>query len=197
VHDGFYLRFGSGFGVYEERMESDETSLYGGEVGGRTTGVATVGEFAMGGTIARGLVLGGGFYTAKLLAGHFRLDDSSAVNPPGELEPELRDLVMVGPFLDWYPKPTRGLHFQAAVGLASLSSGSRGFDDEDDDARYDAVGGGLVLGVGYEWWIGDEWSIGALGRIQAAAVTGEDDANVRWFHGVSTGPTLLLTLTYH
>jgi hypothetical protein len=196
VHDGFYLRFGTGFGVYEERLESDDSSVYGGEVGGRTVGIASLGEFAMGGTISSGLVLGGGVYTAKLLSGHFRVDESSPAAPPSELDPELRELTVLGPFLDWYPRPHRGLHLQVAVGLAAVTTTNGGFDEDDEDT-YRAFGAGVVLGVGYEWWIGDEWSIGAMARAQAAAVSGEDDAKVRWFHGVSTSPALLLTLTYH
>ena len=194
-HGGFYLRFGAGFGVYEERTESEESDVYGGEVSGRSVGLASVGEFAMGGTVGRGLVLGGGIYTARLLSGHFTLDESSPAGLPRELDPELRELVVVGPFMDWYPNPRRGFHLQAALGFASLTDGGSNFDDDDED--YQAFGGGLVLGVGYEWWIGNEWSLGALARVQGAAVTGKDDADVRWFHGVSTNPALLLTLTYH
>jgi hypothetical protein len=196
VHDGFYLRFGSGFGAYEERVESEKTSLYQGEVAGRTVGLASLGEFAMGGTIGSGFVLGGGVYSAELLVSHFRADHSSAVEPPPELDPELRELVVLGPFIDWYPRPSRGLHLQAAVGFASLTSGT-GVAGRDDEDTYRALGGGIVLGVGYEWWIGDEWSLGVLARAQGAAVSGEDEADVRWFHGVSTSPSLLLTLTYH
>lgn len=199
VHDGFYLRFASGFGVYEERLESDDTRVYGGEVGGRTIGLASVGELALGGTVGKGLVVGGGIYTARLLTGHFRLDPGSPAAPPLELDPELRELLVLGPFVDWYPNPRRGLHLQAALGFAGLMSGDGNFrgDDDDDDDRYRAYGGGIVLGIGYEWWIGEEWSLGALARAQAAAVSAKDEADVRWFHGVSTSPSLLLTLTYH
>jgi hypothetical protein len=197
THDGFYLRFATGFGVYEERLESDDTALYGGEVSGRTIGIASLGEFAMGGTVSRGLVLGGGFYTAQLLAGSFKPDGSSAGIPPAELDPDFRELLVVGPFLDWYPRPSRGLHFQVAVGFAGITAGTNGNLGDDDEDAYVAVGGGIVLGAGYEWWIADDWSLGVMARAQAAALSAEDDADVRWFHGVSTGPSLMLTLTYH
>jgi hypothetical protein len=196
THDGFYLRFGSGFGIYEERLESDESDLYGGDVSGRSVGISSVGEFAMGGTIREGLVLGGGLYTAKLLSGHYRSDASSAGDPPLELDPEARDLVMLGPFLDYYPRPSRGLHFMAALGLAGMTATLGGRTDDDDD-RYTAVGGGLVFGVGYEWWVGDEWSLGAMARAMAVALSGKDEADVRWFHGIGASPSLMLTLTYH
>lgn len=193
-HDGFYLRLGTGFGVYEERMKSDDSDLYGGEISGDSVGLASVGEVAMGGNIRPGLVLGGGLYTARLLSSHYGADDSSAGQPPPELDPAARHLIVLGPFLDYYPRPSGGLHFQAALGLAAASTD---VGNTDEDERYTAGGGGVVFGVGYEWWVGDEWSVGVLARAMAAAVTGKDDAGVRWFHGISTNPSLLFTVTYH
>jgi len=197
VHDGFYMRLGTGFGMYREQLQNDDdASVHGGDVSGSTIGFASVGEFAIGGTLGRGWVLGGGFYTATLLTGHYKDDDDNEGTLPLEMDPDLRDLVVFGPFVDWYPNPRKGFHLQAALGLAALTSRSGGRWDDDDDG-YEAVGAGIVLGVGYEWWVGDEWSLGVLARTQAAALTGEDDEKVRWVHGASATPSLLLTLTYH
>jgi len=190
------LRAASGFGAYEESLFADDASEYGGDVEGRTVGFASLGELTIGGTIAPGLVLGGGAYTAQLLSAHFKLARDSDGAPPSELDPELRTLALFGPFLQWYPNARRGFHVEAALGFAAITSdsgGSRGFEEPD----YQAIGAGLVLGSGYEWFIADEWSIGVLGRMMAAVVTGEDDAEVRWVHGISTTPSLLLSITYH
>jgi hypothetical protein len=198
VHDGFYMRLGTGFGMYREQLENDDdASVHGGDVSGSTIGLASVGEFAIGGTLGRGWVLGGGFYTATLLTGHYRDDNDNEGALPSEMDPDLRDLVVFGPFVDWYPNPRKGFHLQAALGLAALTSRSDGRFGEDDDDDYEAFGAGIVLGVGYEWWIGNEWSLGVLARTQAAGLAGEDNSDVTWVHGASATPSLLLTLTYH
>lgn len=195
THDGFYFRLAGGFGVYEESLQSENSEIYEGEVQGRTMGLASVSELALGGTIGRGLVLGGGVYSAELVTATFRADEDSPAPPPSELDPSLRNVSILGPFLDWYPNPKNGLHFQLALGLASMSAGFPGTGPGKAD--YAAFGGGVVLGAGYEWWIGDEWSVGALARVMGVVAAGKDDADVIWTHTLGTRPSLLLTLTYH
>jgi hypothetical protein len=54
-----------------------------------------------------------------------------------------------------------------------------------------------MLGFGYEWWIGDEWSMGVLGRL-SIAVLGEEDDRGRDFSRVAVAsPAFLLSVTYH
>lgn len=195
VHDGFYLRFASGFGAYAETFKSESSEVYAGEVHARTRGLATLGEFAVGGSLRPGLVLGVGVYSAELISGGFRTSRESADVPPPELEPEFRSLGILGPFLDWYPNPQRGFHVQAAVGVAGMGTAFDDFGDSDEE--YSAGGAGLVIGIGHEWWIGDQWSLGVLARNTLALVTGEDSAGVRWVHGIATTPSLMMTLTYH
>src|SRR4051812_22109845 len=65
-HHGFYLRVASGFAAYDERLASDSAAA--GRTRGRNRGLATLGELALGGSIGRHWVLGGGIYTADLLA---------------------------------------------------------------------------------------------------------------------------------
>jgi hypothetical protein len=195
VHDGFYLRFASGFGAYAETFKSESSELYSGEVHARTRGLATLGELALGGSLRPGLVLGVGIYSAELISGSSRVSRKSADVPPPELEPEFRSLGIVGPFVDWYPNPRRGFHVQAAVGVAGMGTAFDDFGDSDED--YSAGGAGVVLGIGHEWWIGDQWSLGASARNTLALVTGKDNSGVRWVHGIATIPSLLMTLTYH
>jgi hypothetical protein len=133
-----------------------------------------------------------------LLTGHYRDDHDSEGALPVEMDPKLRDLTIFGPFVDWYPNPRSGFHLQAALGIAALTSGNGDrFDSDDDDDDYRAFGAGIVLGLGYEWWVGNEWSLGVLARTQAAGLEGEDDSGVRWVHAAGASPSLLLTLTYH
>jgi hypothetical protein len=193
VHDGFYFRFGSGFGVYEEGLRSEESAVYDGRVEGNTRGLGSVSELELGGSLKPGLILGGGAYSLDLVTGTFRLDRDSDDALPEELDPERRSLVVVGPFLTWYPNPRKGFYLHGALGVAGLSSGR--FDRDSDDYR--AFGGGMALGVGHDWWIGDEWSIGVMARVLGAIVTGEDEANVRFVHAIGTSPSLMVNVTYN
>jgi len=83
-HHGFYLRVASGFAGYDERLASDHAAA--GETRGRNRGLATLGELALGGSVGRGWVFGGGIYAADLLASTYR---SKTVAPPSELNSTL------------------------------------------------------------------------------------------------------------
>lgn len=196
VHDGFYMRFGSGLAGFDERLQSEDSDVYGGEIKSRTRGIGTVSELAIGGTISKGVVLGGGLYTFDLLASTLRLEDGSVDAPPAELDTGLRNLVLLAPFVDIYPNPRRGFHVQGALGVAALTASVFG-SSATDRSKYSAIGGGLMLGAGYEWWIADEWSLGVLGRAMVTVLTGEDESDVRWIHIAATSPSFMFTLTYH
>lgn len=195
-HNGFYLRLGSGFGVFDERLSSESSATYGGEVRGRNRGIAQLAELAIGGTIGEAWVLGGGIYSADLLASTYKTGDGASATPPAELDPELRNVALIGPFFDWYPNPHRGFHLQGALGLATLTPRIFG-DSATERSEYLAVGAGLMLGAGYDVWVDEEWSLGVLARTTAAVCSGEDDVDVSWLHLVITSPALLVTLTYH
>ncbi len=190
THDGFYLRIGNGFGAFDERLSAGSGAS---EVNARNRGIGTLGELALGGTIAPGWVLGGGVYACDVLAGTFR---SSGAAVPAELDPGLRNAGLIGPFIDVYPDSHAGLHFQGAMGLATLTPRVFGHP-ATERSEYLALGGGLMFGAGYEVWIGDEWSLGVLARTTLAFVTGEDEEGTRFRHLLVTSPGLLVTLTYH
>jgi hypothetical protein len=104
-------------------------------------------------------------------------------------------LALLAPFVDYYPTPKEGLHFGGALGLATLTPRVFG-DPATEQSRYLAVGGGLMLSTGFEWWIYDEWSLGVLARTTVAVLSGTA-SSAQWWHVVSTSPSLLVTLTYH
>jgi len=193
-HDGFYLRVATGFGVYDERLTSAADAEYGGSAKGRLRGMAALSEIALGGSIGRGWVLGGGIYSADLIASTFRSNPGSAV-PPAELDPGLRSLTVIGPFLDWYASDTGGFHIQFGLGLGTMTPQVFG-DAATRQSEYLAIGGGLMLGVGYEWWVGDDISLGILSRTTAVLLRGHDDSDVAWTHFGLTSPGLLVSLTY-
>ncbi|MDQ2647869.1 MAG: hypothetical protein M3020_28995, partial [Myxococcota bacterium] len=200
VHDGFYLRLGLGFGgVWGSANEPDADD----EDRVDFNGIGAFGELAMGGTVAPGLVIGGGSYSAIIPAPTYeRVDDGVSVTGGGVTAG------LLGPMLDWYWDPTNGFHAQGALGISTVAA-AEGEDESTtiggrevtlsmpgDD--YAGTGFGLMLGVGYETWIGDEWSFGGLLRLvylSAEISSTEDDDDKLDVHGFTLGA--LATLTYH
>jgi hypothetical protein len=186
LHDGFYLRLGIGFGSYDESLKQDGASEES-----HVTGLASVGEIAVGGTIAPGLILGGGVWSSSLLASDRTIRGPM---PPAEVIDSKADCSLVGPFVDWYFDPGKGLHLQAAFGFATVRGYSLDGETNTDEA---AVGGGAMIGFGYEWWVSQQWSFGILGRLTGVLATGTDATGTRWLHGVGTSPSILFTATYN
>jgi hypothetical protein len=195
VHDGFYLRIATGFGVYDERVESG-TLPAGGKVEARNRGIAALSDLAIGGTVAPGWVVGGRIFSLDLVASTYRASGSSVAPVPDELDPGLRNLSVIGPFVDWYPKVRGGFHAQGGIGLATLTPRVFGHPGTQR-SEYLALGGALVIGTGYDWWVADEWSIGFMGQLGLRFLRGEDESGVRWTHFVTNSPSLCLVLTYH
>jgi hypothetical protein len=174
-HGGFYLRLGTGFGSFAGSV-SEEDAADGTDV----RGVASVGEFAIGGAVRPGIILGAGFYSSTLLASD---RDVHGRMPPEDVLDGGENMTLFGPFVDVYVDPTGGMHFQGAVGVAT------GGDI--------AVGAGLMLGAGYEWWVSDEWAIGVMGRLTASTAVTDEIDGVQWSYGVSVTPSILFTATYN
>jgi len=206
THDGFYLRVASGFGGYNEMAQSHRHEPYGG--GGRLNlrarGFAIANEFAMGGTPYPGLVIGGGGYDIEVVTSTVTTnrDDDNPEMVPETLTRESRSLSLLGVFVDRYFVPTLGLHAQAALGVAqqvgfSLDAATKKEDDDEDEVGYEPIGPGITLGLGYEIWIAEQWSLGVLARATAAVLFSEDENNVKWTHFVWSWPTFLMTVTYH
>ncbi len=176
-HDGFFMRLGigpSGLLGSADGIDSDgnltNTTLYGG--GG---GI----EVALGGTLGKGIVIGG-MIQPLFIARHDRY----------ELRPGL--VTFVGPFVDFYPNPEKGFHVQAGIGHASSH-----FRESNAGSL------GLMAGAGYEWWVGEQWSIGLLGRInrQTPEIVYHNDGTGD-FTTTSTDASMfifstMLSFTYH
>jgi hypothetical protein len=191
-HDGFYARFGLGFSGFGDTVASEATNsdnTFRDE--GLVTGFSTVGEIAFGGTIKNGFVLGGGLYTASIET-PFVFEGQGRPLPSEFRRPD--SFSLLGIMGDFYPNPRRGFHFQGAIGLAVLTGLNPG---GDLSSRHAAFGGGAMAGIGYEWWVGEQWSVGVLGRGTVGAMTENDGLGARWFHFAAAWPSILFTATYH
>jgi hypothetical protein len=58
-----------------------------------------------------------------------------------------------------------------------------------------------MVGFGHEWWVGDQWSLGILGRVTYGSLTGKEEfrslpSDTEWSHSV-LAPSVLMSVTYH
>jgi len=201
-HDGFYLRLAVGIGGVSGRYRGDFSGADKFDV----SGIAALDEVAFGGTPSPGVVIGGGIYgsTTPSPTMSFRgVDQKMGAVGVG----------VVGPFVDVYPNPQVGFHVQGAIGLAVLSAakgdaqlvcnsvtsvGPICVTEINPPDDYFGTGLGVVVGAGYEGWIGDQWSIGGMARLTYASGTlrpmNETIPDVKASVLV---PGALFTVTYH
>jgi hypothetical protein len=180
-HDGLYARLGAGIPFAFGSAERD-----GGGPKADISGIGLATELAIGGTLAPGLVLGGGVYSMILPSPKYEFDG-------GEQTLGTHHAGTLGPFVDYYFDPKGGLHAQAALLVAFLV-----VDEKKDEFEGENGGGfGVMAGVGYDFWIGEQWSVGPLFRFTYAKlnVTGNDseaESDVTLM-----APALLAAFTYH
>jgi hypothetical protein len=199
-HDGLYVRLGGGLGYLSDAAESENRPVLG-RVEGTIAGVAGVTELAVGGSPTPGLVIGGGVFSAWVFSP--TTSDTSWVTPLGTVRTEDFDFDtisfhVVGPLVDYYPAPSSGFHVQGAIGLGLLSAGDASGEQSGQSLIFSqtATGVGFMLGIGYEWWVADQWGIGALGRLTVAPMNGDDDNETEWKH-TAFAPALLFTATFN
>jgi hypothetical protein len=128
------------------------------------------------------LVLFAGSAGAFAVAPQLEIDGQKAAGP------DTISLSILGAGADYYFDASRGWHAQAMLGFAFLAP-------DDGDPSENPTGFGLVVGFGHEWWIGEQWSVGALGRLSYAGLNYED-AGLTEDHSLLV-PGLIATLTHH
>ena len=145
-------------------------------------GLGDASVISFGGSIARGLVLGGMIQatglTAKFSGGPFA--GSTVTTADGKTFDASRKAAAgtagLGLMLDWYPKPLGGWHAGLTAGLGSIS-----VQNLADDSVM--AGGGLTGGLfgGYDWSIGKAWSLGlelSLSGTTSSKLKDADDPNI-------------------
>jgi hypothetical protein len=186
-HDGFYFRLGLGGGALGANVEQNDTDD---PTPVHVGGVAIPVELALGGTPAPGVVLGAGVYGVHLPAARYTVGRGDYVE---EGDADYGALSMVGPFIDVYVHPRLGIHFQAAPGFVAVNAGAS--DDLDSD-ELSGTGFGAMVGAGIESWVGEQWSMGVLARLQYASVELEDESGDTYDFETLI-PGLLVTATLH
>lgn len=181
IHDGFYARLGVGPGYVLGTREADT-----GGAKADVSGLALSTELAFGGNIAPGLVLGGGSFSMVLPSPKYALDGGP------EVDVGTHHVSGVGPFVDYYFDPRKGAHAQAALLLSGIV-----VQEKDQYEGASGFGFGAMIGAGYEFWVGAEWSLGPLVRVTfyADSLEGDDSgakSDLRMFV-----PSLLFAATYH
>ena len=177
THEGFYLQMtlGGGYLGTSASADGEALSLHGGAING---------SLWIGGSLAPGFVLGGGTSSSIAIRPKVKETVNGQVLDVGNVNAGLQ-LNMIGLVSDFYPNPTKGLHFQAMLGYAVVSI------TQDGASSVSPSGVGLIGGVGYDFWVSEEWSIGVLGNVAYAAAK---------LHDVSyptVSPALLASFTYN
>ena len=115
LHDGLFVRSEPGIAYLWAQVSDSGPSPRRSKV----RGIGQSSSLLVGGTPARGLVLGGSLWSARIDPKF--VEDEMTVDPDDD---SVKVTVLhVGPFLDFYPDATRGLH--ASVGAGALQTGRR------------------------------------------------------------------------
>jgi hypothetical protein len=180
-HDGFFMRAESGLVLYRAGVSGSAT--------GRTEaqGLGQAAGLSFGGTVRPGLVLGGSLWATRI--------DPTFVEHGMRVTPDDDSVKItegrIGPFLDFYPDPTRGFHAETGLSLAvAVESDTKG-----NSIKPASIGAAASFALGQELFIGEQLSLGLLARLtvgaMARSVGGHEE---RTFF---EAPELLLTTTYH
>jgi hypothetical protein len=183
LHDGFFARSESGVAFLSAYVSGSGTR----PLRSRVRGVGQSASISLGVTPARGLVLGGTLWTARI--------DPEFVEGGKDVAPDDDSvkvtLLRIGPLIDWYPNPERGFHALVAVAFTlQLETDTKG-----NPLLPAAFGASLSTGAGHEWFLSSELSLGILGRVAFGRM--DRDAADGHERTLFVVPELLLSATYH
>jgi hypothetical protein len=150
THDGFQFRGAFGPGYLSTSASAGGQDL-------AVKGLSGDGDLYFGGTPVRGLVIGGMFNWATAFGPTVTLNGQDIANLSQNGSNSL-SLFTIGPYVNFYPDATQGLYFLGMVGYGAESYTQNGGSGQSPG------GPAFALGAGYDFWVGDEWSLGVLGR---------------------------------
>ncbi|MBN2192264.1 MAG: hypothetical protein JW751_05565 [Polyangiaceae bacterium] len=182
THDGFYARVAIGPSAATTRFTKGWLEHP------RVTGTGAAFDLLLGGTPAKGLVVGGGLLYNSVSSNDNDLRRAGAAPSPDE-DPSI-GIFAIGPFVDFYPNRKRGLHFGGMLALSGMGIDAPHFDDDDETV---AGGGAIGLWLGQDWWVAREWSLGINCRYLGVAT---ENADFGW-SGAADTFTLSFTVVAH
>jgi hypothetical protein len=196
-HNGFYLRLGLGLAAASSAADAVSTSSDVNGAGVEMQSFAVPLELALGGTPAPGFVIGVGSYGSIWPA-----PQSTLKNNGHSFESQAGPVLVssIGPFADYYFDPEKGLHAQ--IGAAFASATAKSSTDSGAAVRvpardFSGTGGSVMVGLGWESWIGQEWSAGILGRVQYGEVELKSEGSSDKLPTSFLVLGALATFTYH
>jgi hypothetical protein len=177
THDGFYLHVdvGGGGGSISSTQAGVKTTESG--------GVVTFGG-AMGGVIARNLVLYGALFSTVM-------SDPTVKSGGTEVTSRVSAVQMsgIGPGVAYY---FERINLYLALTLAMQRVIAN--DSNGNRLMTSRTGGAGQLVVGKEWWVSHEWGFGVAGQLTGGSVKDRDVPNLTWATGALT---LVFSATYN
>lgn len=174
THEGFQFRGTVGVGYLNNTEPVSNSSIYG------EAGEADV---YFGGALFPGFFLGGTASDITVNQASFSQNDVSLYTPYN-----LRmNLFTFGPYVDWYPSPRGGFHILGSFGPSNLTLSAV--------SNVSATGGYVSGGVGYDWWISRQCTLGVLGKLTYSSETYTD--NNGSFAENTSGGAVLFSVSYH
>lgn len=189
LHSGFYFRFGVGPGFI-----ASGASKAPGQPDVGISGIGVGVELAFGGTVAPGIVIGGGIYGTGIPSPSYSATVAGTTTSASGGQAIASS---IGPFIDYYFDPHQGLHLEGAIAYAVFTAGKG--TDQNQYPPQDQSGNGysFIAGIGDEWWVSPHLSLGALLRFQYAAGSVKNSDGSGTSNDVDLFiPSLLGTLTY-
>lgn len=192
--DGFYFRMAVGLARPSVALSYPLVFTTNGQAAG--TGTDTI----RGGGLGLDAAVGGNLFPGFALAVDFGGHDTGAPSTKASdgLRVDAYGASRIGALVDFYPNPRRGFHVQAGVGLASATVSSRpsivqpsAVTTMSEDQTFS--GGQVNAGIGWEGWVGPDWSIGGLARIEWASMSATVDGGRAKLKSIT--PALMFSLT--
>lgn len=164
MHDGFFLRLTTGpaGGAVSLDVPDLPERTYSG--GGWSSSID------IGGAPVRDLVIFGRARGAWLFDPKVR-DGSDEVDLGDPLSVTQG---LIGAGINYYLMPIN-IYFGGAIGFATITTARDRRGAVNDDRQASDVGFGIDLDAGKEWWVGDNWGIGAALRLSLASVPAGND----------------------
>ena len=185
LHDGFFLRMGLGAATMSTTTENT-LGTAGGD--GTLRGGGSVVELLIGGTPLPGFVLGGALIGHSFPRPSYELDGKKST-----LDNSALSFTALGMFGQLYFDPKSGGYVQA---LAAFASESFRWSAAGETKETDELGGLAVgLGGGWDFWVGNQWSLGPELRFVYASV--KHDADAGTVRHRTTAVSLAFTATLH